>query len=87
MTIFSLMPRGILSAHTWAQRVKSVLPGIWMGSWFFTPKNINEYWLLLINYLALLMLPFFYMSPISSPLKKGKENSNNKNTFQWLFIL
>lgn len=83
---------GSFSSHTLAKKVnKAALPGIWVASWLFTPEDRNEYWLVLINYLALLMLPLVYTSPHLQPhpppQKKEKENSNNKNTFQLLFIL
>ena len=79
MTILFSVPRGILLTSYLGpkSKEKSVLPGIWIGSWLFIPKDRNDYWLVLINDLALLMLPFVCTSPISNPLKKGKEKSNN----------
>ena len=73
MTIFSLIPGESLLSHIWTKSVnKAVLPGIWVASWLFIPEDRNEYWLILINYLALLMLPFVYTSPHLQDLKRGE---------------
>ena len=55
MTILFSVPRGILLTSYLGpkSKEKSVLPGIWIGSWLFIPKDRNDYWLVLINDLAL----------------------------------